>query len=101
MELISLVCILFSDPQAYGNFHFAQYITCGDKKFLCHKGHKFYKNSESKNVFDANQKIYWRCKGYQRFACLVRATSQIMSGYEMVKFKGNHTHPPEVTDGFL
>lgn len=69
-----------------GSYKFARYVTSNGKKFLCQDGHRFYKNAESKLTFDGKQRIYWRCAGYGRFACNMRAISQVIGGLYFFRF---------------
>lgn len=92
---MQLLFLHFSDLARLG-YSFARYITSGDKKFLFHDGHRFYKNAESKGFGEGDTKVYWRCAGYQRFQCMARATTQVIDGYDMVKFKNRHSDPPEI-----
>lgn len=59
-------------------------------KVLIHDGHRFYKNGVN------GQTEYWRCAGYMRFGCLNRAFVRTIGGYDMVKIKAQHNHPPDI-----
>lgn len=80
---IEIICLIITDLK-----EFAQLKLIGDRQYLFHDGHRFYRK------WGVGSTTYWQCAMYSRNKCGAKVTTKMIDGYEMTLKvpKIMHTH---------